>query len=61
MEIEYGLPIETISKLQQLTSDLSTAIQCAIDEANTKGQFIDPILDELMASITSKFEDALKG
>ena len=37
IDIDFGLPIETITKLQQLVVDLSTAIQCAIDEANTRG------------------------
>jgi len=61
VDIDFGLPIETITKLQQLVLDLSTAIQCAIDEANTRGQSPDPVLDDLMNAIKLKFDSAIQA
>jgi len=61
IDIDFGLPIETITKLQQLVVDLSTAIQCAIDEANTRGQSPDPVLDGLMDTIKQKFDSAIQA
>lgn len=60
VEIDFGLPIETVTKLQQLVSDLSTAIQCAIDEANTRGQSADPVLDDLIVAIKAKFDSTIQ-
>jgi hypothetical protein len=34
-----------------MVDDLGTAIQIAIDEANTKGRSNDPIIDELIQQI----------
>lgn len=60
-EIDFGLPVKIVTDLQQLTSDLSTAIQCAIDEANMKGQSADPVLDDVMSRIVALFESGLEG
>lgn len=59
VEIDYGLPIQAVTNLQQLTADLSTAIQCAIDEANMRGQAADPVLDEIMRKLAELFERGL--
>ncbi len=60
VEIDFGLPVKTVTDLQQLTSDLSTAIQCAIDDANLKGQSVDPVLDEVMAKIVALYESHVR-
>jgi len=56
VEIDFGLPTKVVTDLQQLTSDLSTAIQCAIDDANTKGQQADQTLDEIMGKLVSEYQ-----
>lgn len=53
--------MKTVTDLQQLTSDLSTAIQCAIDDANLKGQSVDPVLDGVMAKIVALYESRIDG
>ncbi len=51
VEIDYGLEIKLLTELTELVADLGTAIQIAIDEANTKGRNNDPVIDELIARI----------
>jgi hypothetical protein len=51
VEIDYGLEIKQLTELTEMVDDLSTAIQIAIDEANTKGRSNDPVIDELIARI----------
>lgn len=60
VDVDFGLPIETVTKLQQLVADLSTAIQCAIDDANTRGQSPDPVLDDLIENIKQKFDSTIQ-
>jgi predicted house-cleaning noncanonical NTP pyrophosphatase (MazG superfamily) len=51
VEIDYGLEIKQLTELAEMVDDLGTAIQIAIDEANTKGRSNDPVIDELIARI----------
>jgi hypothetical protein len=51
VEIDYGLEIRQLTELTELVDDLGTAIQIAIDEANTKGRNNDPIIDDLITRI----------
>jgi predicted house-cleaning noncanonical NTP pyrophosphatase (MazG superfamily) len=51
VEIDYGLEIKQLNELSEMVDDLGTAIQIAIDEANTKGRENDLIIDELIARI----------
>jgi predicted house-cleaning noncanonical NTP pyrophosphatase (MazG superfamily) len=51
VEIDYGLEIKQLTELSEMVDDLGTAIQIAIDEANTKGRNNDPVIDDLIARI----------
>jgi hypothetical protein len=51
VEIDYGLDIKQLTELAEMVDDLGTAIQIAIDEANTKGRSNDPVIDELIQRI----------
>jgi predicted house-cleaning noncanonical NTP pyrophosphatase (MazG superfamily) len=51
VEIDYGLEIKQLNELSEMVDDLGTAIQIAIDEANTKGRENDVVIDELIARI----------
>jgi predicted house-cleaning noncanonical NTP pyrophosphatase (MazG superfamily) len=51
VEIDYGLEIKQLNELNEMIDDLGTAIQIAIDEANTKGRENDVVIDELIARI----------
>jgi predicted house-cleaning noncanonical NTP pyrophosphatase (MazG superfamily) len=51
VEIDYGLEIKQLNELSEMIDDLGTAIQIAIDEANTKGRENDVVIDELIARI----------
>jgi hypothetical protein len=51
VEIDYGLEIKQLTELTEMVADLGTAIQIAIDEANTKGRDNDPVIDDLIARI----------
>jgi hypothetical protein len=51
VEIDYGLDIKPLTELTEMVDDLGTAIQIAIDEANTKGRSNDPVIDELIQRI----------
>jgi predicted house-cleaning noncanonical NTP pyrophosphatase (MazG superfamily) len=51
VEIDYGLEIKQLNELSEMVDDLGTAIQIAIDEANTKGRENDLVIDELIARI----------
>jgi hypothetical protein len=51
VEIDYGLDIKQLTELTEMVDDLGTAIQIAIDEANTKGRSNDPVIDELIQRI----------
>lgn len=51
VEIDYGLEIKQLNELSEMIDDLGTAIQIAIDEANTKGRDNDVVIDELIARI----------
>lgn len=61
IEVDYGLPYDVIARMQQLVSDLSTAVQCAIDDANTRGQKSDEVIDRVIQQITDVFHKSLEG
>jgi hypothetical protein len=60
LEIDYGLDIKILNELNDLVTDLSTAIQAAIDEANAKGHEEDAGLTSLVSSIQKVFIEKLK-
>ena len=51
VEIDYGLEIKLLNELNEVVDDLGTAIQLAIDEANTKGRENDPVVDDVIQRI----------
>lgn len=51
VEIDYGIEIKILNELKEMIDDLGTAIQIAIDEANTKGRENDPIVDNVINQI----------
>lgn len=59
VEIDYGLEIKQLTELAEMVEDLGTAIQIAIDEANTKGRSNDPIIDEIVARIGTILSEKL--
>lgn len=52
VEIDYGLEIKLLNELGEMVDDLGTAIQVAIDEANTKGKENDPVIDDVINRIS---------
>ncbi|MDC3958960.1 DUF7873 family protein [Polyangium jinanense] len=59
VEIDYGLEVRRIQKLEEMVTDLGTAIQVAIDEANGRGHEDDPVLSKVIDSISKVFDDVL--
>ena len=59
-EIDYGFPVLVIKAMKELLSDLSTAIQVAIDEANSQPQKKDEELERVIGKITEVFEKQLQ-
>lgn len=53
LEIDYGVDARQLEILRELVTDLGTAIQVAIDDANTKGHDADPAMDELIRGINA--------
>ena len=51
VEIDYGIEIKILNELKEMIDDLGTAVQIAIDEANTKGRENDPIVDNVISQI----------
>jgi hypothetical protein len=51
VEIDFGLDITQVEKVKELVLDLGTAIQVAIDEANSKGHEPDPTMEKLIGNI----------
>lgn len=51
IEIDYGLEIKLLNELNEMIDDLGTAIQMAIDDANTKGRENDPVIDDVVNRI----------
>lgn len=51
VEIDYGLEIKLLNELNEMIDDLGTAIQIAIDDANTKGRENDPVIDDVINRI----------
>lgn len=51
VEIDYGLEVKLLNELNEMIDDLGTAIQVAIDDANTKGRENDPIIDDVINQI----------
>lgn len=60
IEIDYGLDIKLVNELNDLVTDLSTAIQAAIDEANAKGHEKDTTLTNLVSNIQAVFLQKLQ-
>jgi hypothetical protein len=58
-EIDYGLEPRRLQELQELVTDLGTAIQVAIDEANARGHEPDPLLAGVISGIRDVFRAAL--
>lgn len=42
--VDFGLDARQLTAAREMVDDLGTAIQCAIDEANTRGRTEDPVL-----------------
>lgn len=61
VEIDFGIDHRQLDRFQAMVVDLGTAIQVAIDEANTKGSQPDPALEGVIAGIRQKLRDALPG
>lgn len=59
VEIDYGLDVRRIQKLEEMVTDLGTSIQVAIDEANGRGYEDDPILSGVIDSIRKVFDEVL--
>lgn len=51
VEIDYGIDIKALNELDEMIENLGTAIQIAIDEANTKGRENDPVIDDVISQI----------
>lgn len=51
IEIDYGIEVKVLNEIDEMIDNLGTAIQIAIDEANTKGRENDPVIDEVIAQI----------
>ncbi|KAF3883804.1 MULTISPECIES: hypothetical protein [Nostocales] len=52
VEVDYGVEIKLLNELGEMIDDLGTAIQVAIDEANTKGRENDPVVDDVINRIS---------
>jgi hypothetical protein len=59
VEVDHGIPVLVIERLKEMVGDLKTAIQVAIDDANSKGQESDPVLDRVIEEIRLKLESQL--
>jgi hypothetical protein len=57
--VDHGIPVSVIERLKEMVGDLKTAIQVAIDDANSKGQESDPVLDRVIEEIRLKLESQL--
>ncbi|MGO8744651.1 MAG: hypothetical protein ACLQNE_01555 [Thermoguttaceae bacterium] len=51
LEIDYGMDVQHLEKVKELVLDLGTAIQVAIDDANSKGHEPDPAMEGVIESI----------
>ena len=59
IEIDFGLDHRQLERFQAMVVDLGTAIQVAIDEANTKGSQPDSALESVIAGIRQQLRDVL--
>lgn len=59
IEVDHGIQVSVIEKLKEMVGDLKTSIQVAIDDANSKGQEADPVLDRVIEEIRLKLEGQL--
>lgn len=59
VEIDYGIEARQLERLQELIVDLGTAIQVAIDEANSRDHEPDPVLNGVIDGIRKVFQAAL--
>jgi hypothetical protein len=55
IEIDYGLDVRVLNRLEEMVTDLGTAIQSAIDEANAKGHKSDPLIEQVIDGIRQVF------
>ncbi len=58
--INYGIQMKKIIQLREMLSDLGTAIQVAIDEANALPHEGDAELNRLIGEITAKFNAVIR-
>ncbi len=59
--IDYGFPLKRVEAIKSLVADLQTAIQAAIDDANSKSAAADPVLNKVIEGVVKVFENAIKG
>ncbi|MFO0660247.1 MAG: hypothetical protein U0165_10505 [Polyangiaceae bacterium] len=59
VEIDFGLEVRRVQALEELVSDLGTAIQVAIDDANAKPHESDPVLAGVIDAICRELDEAL--
>ena len=59
VQVDYGLPVRLTQALEEMVTDLGTAIQVAIDEANARGHEEDPELARVIGAICKVFDDML--
>jgi hypothetical protein len=58
-EIDFGLSVKKLQKLEELVLDFGTSIQVAIDEANAKGHDRDPLVEDVIQKICGQFSAVL--
>jgi hypothetical protein len=59
VQVDYGLPVRQVQALEEMVTDLGTAVQVAIDEANGRGQEDDPELVRVIEAVCKVFDEAL--
>jgi hypothetical protein len=59
VEIDFGFDVVLLERLKELSGDLKTAIQVAIDDANAKGQKEDPVLEKVISEVRQVFQNLL--
>ena len=59
--IDYGLPLKRVEEIKSLVADFQTAIQAAIDDANSKSAGDDPVLNQVIEGVVDVLKKAIKG
>jgi hypothetical protein len=60
VEIDYGIDVRLLNNLAEMITDLGTAIQIAIDEANAKGHKPDKVLEKVIDDIRMVFAQTIQ-